>query len=228
MGMGEPKQREALTLIEHIPLNCPLDELLGGGLPRGMITQIYGPPGSGKSNLAMQAMINATRMGKKVLFIDTEGSLVLRRLEQMQPTKECLENTILMEPSSLAEQAKCIETAWSVKDLGLVIVDSMVYHYRLEFNKEHLHKANRELGMQMATLLDLARKMGIPVMVTNHVYGNPETRTNEAVGGDVMRYASKVIVELTNGSAREARLIKHAFAKEGKKVEFHVVGKGVI
>jgi len=216
------------AMPDHVPLNCPIDDLLGGGLQKRIITQIYGPPGSGKSNLTLQATINATKMGKKAVFIDPEGSFNTKRIEQIQPSKDVLDSTVLIEPASMDEQADAIETARKVGNLGLVVVDSMVYHYRLELDREEPHKANRELGLQMAALLDIARKKDVPVLVTNQVYTNPENKTIEPVGGDVMRYASKVIIELSHASEHYARLVKSPFMKEGQKVAFKIAGKGVI
>ncbi len=213
---------------ENVPLNCPIDELIGGGLPSGLITQIYGPPGSGKSNIALQAAINCTRMGLRALFIDPEGSFSLKRIAQMDPSKKSLDLVILAEPASMAEQAEAIESARGIGNLGLVVVDSIVYHYRLEREPDDPQKANRELGLQMATLLDIARKRGIPVLVTNQVYTNIDTGLVEPVGGDIMKYSSKVIVELSHSSERHARLVKHVFMKDGKSVAFKIAGKGVI
>ncbi|MCK4328098.1 MAG: DNA repair and recombination protein RadB [Candidatus Diapherotrites archaeon] len=215
-------------MIENIPLNCPIDDLLGGGLPSRLITQVYGPAGSGKSNLALQASINATRMGGKVLFVDPEGSFNLKRLEQMQPSKEALKSIVLREPASMSEQAEAIDVAWGIDGLALVVVDSIIYHFRLELDRDEPHKANKELGLQTAALLDIARKKNIPVLVTNQVYTNPDTGRVEPTGGDTLRYGSKAIVELSHSSDRHARLVKHPFMKDGQRVSFKIVGKGVI
>lgn len=217
-----------MAMPENVPLNCPVDDLLGGGLPSGLITQIYGPPGSGKSNMALQATINCTKMGLKVLFIDPEGSLSVKRLEQMQPGKEALDSVVLREPTSMAEQGKFIQEAWDINDLGLIVVDSIVYYYRLEREHDQPYQANKELGLQLATLLEIARKKHIPVLVTNQVYTNIETNTIEPVGGHIMKYSTKVIVELSQHSERYARLVKHIFMKDGQKVNFKIVEKGVI
>ncbi len=218
---------KTIAMPEHIPLNCPIDELFGGGLQKKLITQIYGPPGSGKSNVCLQATVNATKMGQRVLFIDPEGSFNLRRLEQIQPSKEALENTVLLEPSTMQEQAEAIESTKQIKP-GLIIVDSIVYHYRLELDRDEPHKANKELGLQMASLLDYSRKNDIPVLVTNQVYTNIDHGHIEPVGGDIMKYSSKIIVELSHASDRYARLVKSPFMKENQKTNFKIVGKGII
>ena len=46
-----------------IPTNSSLDKLLGGGIEKGCITQFYGPPGSGKTNIALKILYEATKNG---------------------------------------------------------------------------------------------------------------------------------------------------------------------
>jgi len=218
-----------MVLMNSVPLNCPLDELLGGGIRARTITQVYGPPGSGKTNIAMQAAVNAVKMGKKVAFIDPESSFSEKRLEQIagKDSKKVLENTFLFEPSSMKEQGKVIASLEKQEGLGLIIVDSIVYYYRLEMDKENPRPASQELGLQVAQLLDLARKKGLAVLVTNQVYTDIDTGRVEPVGGDTLKYGSKIILELSK-EPRKARLVKHQFLKSGREKEFKIVGKGVI
>ena len=55
-----------------------LDEMLGGGLERRAITQIYGEPASGKSTLCLMAAVASLQAGNSVVYIDTEGFSVER------------------------------------------------------------------------------------------------------------------------------------------------------
>ena len=64
-----------LTKYNLIPTNSSLDEILGGGVEKGCITQFYGPPGCGKTNIALKILYEATKNGKKAIFMDTEGGL---------------------------------------------------------------------------------------------------------------------------------------------------------
>lgn len=212
-----------------VPLNCGLDELLGGGIRTRTITQIYGPPGSGKTNIALQAAINAVRMGKRVVYIDPESGFSEKRLEQIvgKEKEKVLENIILFEPENFEEQGKIISSLHKLEDIGLVIVDSIVYHYRLEMDQDNPRPLSQELGRQVAELLNLARKKNVAVLITNQVYTNIDNGHVEPVGGDTLKYGSKIIIELTK-EPRKAKLIKHKFLKSGKEVEFKIVGKGVI
>jgi DNA repair protein RadB len=60
----------------------PVDDLLGGGFDRGGVTQIYGPPAAGKTNLVLSAAAETTARGHAALYIDTEG-LSVDRMEQV-------------------------------------------------------------------------------------------------------------------------------------------------
>ncbi|MCD6414347.1 MAG: DNA repair and recombination protein RadB [Candidatus Diapherotrites archaeon] len=212
-----------------IPLNCSIDELMGGGIRARTITQVYGPPGSGKTNIALQASINAVKMGKRAVFIDPESGFSEKRLEQMvgKDKEKILSSIILFEPGSFGEQGKIISSLWELDDIGLVVVDSIVYHYRLEMDQENPRPLSQELGRQVGELLNLARKKDLAVLITNQVYTNMDNGHVEPVGGDTLKYGSKVIVEITK-EPRKAKLIKHKFLKSGKEVEFKIVGKGVI
>ena len=69
--------------MEHLPLNCkPLDELLGGGIERKAITEVFGEAGSGKTNICLQASRECANMGSKVAYIDNEG-VSMERLKQI-------------------------------------------------------------------------------------------------------------------------------------------------
>ena len=209
-----------------------MDELLGNGIRTGVRTQVYGPPGSGKTNIALQACVNCIRLGKKVVFIDTEGSFNIKRVEQIAGNdfKKVIENTYLFEPNSFKEQMEIIEQLIDSidKNVGLVVVDSMVYYYRLEFDRENPYDGSRMLGLQLSKLLEIARKRKVAVLVTNQVYTNIDNGHMEPVGGDVMKYASKIILKLDNNGERTAELVKHQFLKEGQKRTFRIVGSGIV
>ncbi|AFZ74856.1 AAA family ATPase [Natronobacterium gregoryi] len=68
---------------EAIPTGCePVDDLLGGGFERGTVTQLYGTPAAGKTNLALSAAVETAAAGGTVVYIDTEGVSV-DRFEQL-------------------------------------------------------------------------------------------------------------------------------------------------
>ncbi len=210
-----------------IPTGCRgLDRLLGGGLPEQVITQFYGEPGSGKTSVCLQTV--KSNPGKRIVFVDTESSFHPIRVDQVLAglDRNVLRNVRVFRVTDFSEQTEVLN---SLPDCDLVIVDSISSLYRLQRADDGL-EASRVLGNQVASLLAFARKNNIPVLVTNQVYTDPETGRLEPVGGDVLRYASKIIVELRReeGAMRRAFLRKHFSRPDGQDTLFRIVGTGVI
>ncbi len=203
------------------------DRLLGGGLLPRNITHIYGEPASGKTNIALMATANASKDGK-VVYVDPEGGFSVERLKQISKERinEVLGNVLLIEPTEYDEQKVAIKKLGDVvskTDARLIVVDSIAVLYRLEGNKD-----SRELGTQLAQLLRTARRCDVPVLITNQVYTDINTGVNVAVGGDVTKYWSKIMIELRReGTYRIATLKKHKFLPEGITMRFKIVNEGM-
>ncbi|PKP60038.1 MAG: DNA repair protein RadB [Candidatus Altiarchaeales archaeon HGW-Altiarchaeales-2] len=180
------------------------DEILGGGILEKCLTQIYGPPASGKTNLCIIAAVYVALKEKKIIFIDTEGGFSVG-IEKMVNEK-----------------------------IGLVVVDSITMLYRLEEADSIDKRQERQilLGKQLEILLRISRKFNIPVIITNQVYTDIETNEISPVGGEILKYWSKVIVELgrenLNSTNRFAVMKKHKFIKEGEKILFKIVEEGIV
>lgn len=209
-----------------------MDALLDGGYENDVITTVYGPPGSGKTNFCLLAM-NALK-DKKIIYVDTEGSFSLARFKQISTDfEEVLNRTIFLTPTTYAEQREAFEFLKKTVDdkFGLIIIDSMAALYRLELamNNDAVN-ANRELGIHMAVLTEIARKKNIPVIITNQVYSDFDSRQDtKTVGGDVVRYWSRCLLELQKlkGDLRKIIIAKHRSIKEGNYAIFRIVQKGV-
>lgn len=210
-----------------IKIHEKFDILLGGGLLPRNITHIYGEPGSGKTNLALMATVNASSLGK-VIYIDPEGGFSVERLKQISGNKinEVLKNLMLIEPTDFDEQKIAIKKLSDIVPqvkASLVVVDSIAVLYRLEEDKDV-----KELGRQLAQLLRIARKYEIPVLITNQVYTNIDTGRIVPVGSDIVKYWAKVIIELERSNdSRFAIIHKHKFLPEGMKLEFRIVETGI-
>ena len=212
-----------------------IDSLLEGGYESDIVTTIYGPAGSGKTNLALLAAISIAKQGKKVIYIDTEGGFSVARLKQLTSnSRKILSNILFLKPTKFSEQKKAFEKLRSVvnkRDIGLVIVDTIAMLYRLELGKnEDVYETNRELGKQIAYLTEIARKKSIPIIVTNQVYSNFDERDKiNMVGGDIIKYGSKCLLELqiTPNNKRRAILKKHRSMPQEKEVSFEIVENGL-
>ncbi len=225
-------------MIKHFSMEkiktgaIPLDELLNGGLEPGIITTIYGPAGSGKSNLGIISAANISKKGK-VIFIDTESSFSLERYSQVSGKKN-LENIELIEPTEFEDQKKAIrdlrEKAES-SNIALIVIDSLTMLYRLE-RSENPEEINLELTKQLSILSSIARKKNIAILITNQVYSNfKEESKVKMVGGDILKYWSKCIIELKKPehaeSIRQAILIKHRSLPESINFYFKITQTGI-
>ena len=218
-----------------IPLACPIDSIIGGGIEKGSTTQFYGPPGSGKTNIALKMLVQCAKNGKKAVFIDTEGGLSIERMKQITGDQfdEIAGNIIVLEPTTFEEQDEAIKKIeYSLKsgeeNIDLIILDSAVALYRLKDGGQT--EINRDLSKQMGLLSMIARKYDIAVVVTNHIYSIfDEEGVIEPVGGTILKYWSKIIIELVkdeNGE-RFAILKRHRSKPDGLKVKFEIVNAGL-
>jgi len=218
-----------------IALACPIDSIIGGGIEKGSITQFYGPPGSGKTNIALKMLVQCAKNGKKAVFIDTEGGLSIERMKQITGDQfdDIAGNIIVLEPTTFEEQDEAIKKIeYSLKsgekDIDLIILDSAVALYRLKDGGQT--EINRDLSKQMGLLSMIARKYDIAVVVTNHIYSIfDEEGIIEPVGGTILKYWSKIIIELVKDEKGErfAILKRHRSKPDGLKVKFEIVNSGL-
>ena len=215
-----------------LKLRCDgLNKLLGGGIESGIITNVYGVAGAGKTNFALEATISTTMQGKKVVFIDTERNFSPERFVQMYE-REKLSEVLIKEPASFQQQHETIlslEDKISGLDVGLIVVDSIVALYRIELKQERIYEVNAMLSEQFITLAKLAKKLDVPVLVTNQVYSLFDSDEIELVGRDIPKYSSKcmIMLEKLNSGKRRAVLIKHRHMPEGISVEFQITQRGI-
>ena len=166
--------------------NKDLDEWLSGGYESDIITTLYGPAGSGKTNLCLLAAAALAKdKNKKVIFIDTEASLSTDRLKQISD-EEAMKNILVLKATKFFEQVQIFNRLSEKisKDVGLIIVDSMVMLYRLEMSIAQVHRAhdpraedkihilNMAMAKQLRILNEIARKKDIPIIITDQVYSD--------------------------------------------------------
>lgn len=225
-----------LTKSILIPTNSPLDELLDGGIEKGCITQFYGPPGSGKTNIALKILYEATKNGSKAIYMDTEGGLSLERIQQIAGSDfNAISNSIyLLEPKSFDQQFVEIQNIEELlsQDQGvdLLIIDSIVALYRVEEGDPS--EINKRLGRLMAKILTLSREYDIAVVITNQIYSpfDSDDLIVEPIGGTVLKYWSKVIVEIernTGSLIRTATLQRHKNKPSGQQITFEITNEGI-
>lgn len=218
--------------VERLATGCePIDTLLNGGIEKGIINNIYGESGTGKTNFCIQVAVRVAEQGKTPVYIDTEGGFSPERFLQMS-TEEALDRLLYREATSFEEQIAVIKELEELEtdNLGLIIVDSAVSLYRLNVNGENASEVNQKLSQQLSTLSKLARKHNIPVVVTNQVYTSFDEENMELVGRDVPRYWSKSLLKLSrrNNGTRILEVGKHRSLPEGISTQFKIVDEGLV
>ncbi|MFB6203155.1 MAG: DNA repair and recombination protein RadB [Candidatus Nanohaloarchaea archaeon] len=218
--------------VERIATGCEsIDSLLKGGIEKGIITNVFGGSGSGKTNFCIQLAARMTSQGEKVAFIDTEGGFSPERFMQLAD-EEALDNLLVRDPVDFEQQQEAIEELSDVvqeQDVKMIVVDSMVSLYRLKVNGDNVSEINQQLSEQLSELSRLARTHDIPVMITNQVYTSFDEEGTELVGRDVPRYWSKCLLELSedDSNVRKLRVEKHRSMPEDRTTRFQITDDGL-
>jgi DNA repair protein RadB len=216
--------------------NTVLDGLLEGGFENDVITTIYGPAGSGKTNICVLAAVNVAKKGGKVLFVDTEGGFSAERARQIcgPDTEKILDRIFFFQPTDFKEQQDAFERLREMitDEVKLIVVDTISMLYRLELGKtEDIYAVNAALGRQIAYLTQITRKSNIPVLIANQVYSDFDNPNGvKIVGGDILKYGSKCLIELQQGhnGIRKATLIKHRSQPQSKEILFKIINEGIV
>jgi len=221
---------------ERIPTGCEaIDDLLGGGFERGAVTQVYGPPAAGKTNIVLSAATELAATGDSALVVDTEG-LSVDRMEQLagagdRDADDVASRLIVTEAYTFEEQEEAVrDTEEFVDIVDFIAVDSATGFYRLQRTEQEEGEALRAVGRQLAHLLSLARKHDIAVAFTNQVYTDIDSEQARALGGHTLNHWSATIlrVDRFRGGNRRATLEKHRAKAAGEKAQFQITDDGLV
>jgi len=224
-----------------------LNKWLFGGYDKDIITTIYGPAGCGKTNFCMLVAASQAKKGNKVLFIDTEGGFSVERFKQLigeEDWKKALENVLLLKPTNFEEQWEAfgqLLKELKTNSFSVIIVDGMTMLYRLliaesKEDKKKVDEINSRLARQMRMLAEIARKRNIPVIATNQVYYEflseeelmaGKEKTANMVGGDIMKYWSKCIIEIKNNRGKRTAVLKKHRSLPEKEFIFEIFNEGI-
>lgn len=223
------------------------DDLLGGGVESGAITEAYGAYGSGKTTLAHQLAVNVQLPKEKggaggiAVWIDSEGTLRPEFIKQLGKAKGLDENKVLKNfrgvrsfnsdhQMLLAEKLEeMIKQGLPIK---LIIVDSLMSHFRADFSgRGMLSERQQKLNKHMHTLMRLATQYNIAVYVTNQVMAKPDMffgDPTEAIGGHVLAHMSTYRLYLRRGKkgTRVAKLVD-APAMPDSECIFMITDEGI-
>jgi DNA repair protein RadB len=217
--------------MKHLKFKCkPLDDLLGGGIESGAITEVYGEAGSGKSNLCLQAARECANSGKKVAFIDSEG-VSIERLNQMckkdYDFKKILDNILFFTPDSFDSQEKMIKDSIALEDVSLIVVDTLNLFYRMHL-EEDKEATMRSFLRQMGSMQLAARKKDIFVLVSEQVYTDKNGEIRPFTHRETEHMIKTSIkLEKTGVGKRNATIMKHRSQPEGKTASFTITSIGL-
>ncbi|MBU3940927.1 MAG: DNA repair and recombination protein RadA [Nanoarchaeota archaeon] len=203
------------------------DEMMAGGIETGCITECFGEFGSSKTQLAHALAVNVQLpvekggSNGKVIFIDTEGTFRPERIIQfakgvgIDPEKALSNIKVARAFNSdhqmlLAEKA---EDLMKKEDIKLIIVDSLMGHFRADFSgRGQLADRQQKLNKHMHQLMKLANQYNTSVYVTNQVMSKPDMFFGDpttAIGGHIVGHNSTFRLYLRKGKkgCRVAKLV---------------------
>ncbi len=223
-----------------------LDELLGGGVETQAVLELIGQYGVGKTQIChalcifVQQTCDGGGLEGTALYIDTEGTFRPERVLEIAQSRgmasdKILRNIIVARAFNSDHQILIVEKLDELirgKNIKLVIVDSIISHFRAEYlGRESLPIRQQRLNQHLHRLLRIAEIYNIPIVVTNQVVASPDAffgPPSKPAGGHVLAHLSTNRVFLRRGRkyTRIARVIDSPYLPERECV-FQITEKGV-